>query len=468
MNNTPKYQQRNDTNLAWTGERFVPWVQDPIIAYEHLHRYAFAKEFVEGKRVIDLASGEGYGSAMLAEIAFSVTGIDIDEVSIRHATQKYQGPNLKFIHGSILDIPIKDQGLFDVAVCFEALEHLDDQAQLLKEIKRVLKKEGSLIISTPNKKIYSDDPDYQNPFHKKELYFGEFKNQLSDFFQHTTFFGQRVFPSSNIFPLEGSRKLPKSFAIDKQANGFGFVSPDKKPARYFIAVASDQDTVGDLLPGDSYLVDISESATISPAPTRTFAKQSTEGPEKIYGDLQALIQNRRYDEAIRFLEKMIESFPDFALAYNDLGVLSLHQGDRDKARHHYEEAVRLQPANLIFLKNLADLYISAEGRVREGLALFQKVLSIQPDDVEALTAFGTICAVIGKDTDAASFFAKASCRSESDPAVLKKIEAAKARAPFRPAAAEPGSPALTNLQTLDENLDLLRLYVDCQAERPKM
>ncbi|MBP1714825.1 MAG: Lipopolysaccharide biosynthesis protein [Deltaproteobacteria bacterium] len=457
MNSTPKDYERTNADIGLTGERFVPWVQDPIITYEHLHRYAFAKEFVEGKRVIDLASGEGYGSAMLAEIAFSVTGIDIDEASIRHATQKYLRPNLKFIQGSLLDIPVKGQGLFDVAVCFEALEHIADQAQLLKEVKRVLTKEGSLIISTPNKEIYSDNPDYQNPFHIKELYFGEFKNQLSDFFQHTTFLGQKVFRSSNIFPLEGSRKPLKSFAIDKQARGFGFVSLDKKPARYFIAVATDQDTVEDLLPGDSYLVDISDSVAISPAPTRSSANQSTEDPEEIYGDVQALIQSGRNDEAIRLLEKMIKSFPGIGLAYNDLGVLSLYQGDRDKARHHYEEAVRLQPANLIFLKNLADLYVRVEGRVREGLALFQKVLSIQPDDVEALTGIGTICAVTGKDTDAAFFFGKAFCRSVNDPVVLGMIEAAKARTPFQAVAAEPGSLALTNLGTLDENLDLLRL-----------
>src|SRR5262245_62233265 len=82
-----------DLMLEWTGERFLPWIKGSTTAYEHLHRYAYAATLVKDKRVLDLASGEGYGSNILARAASSVVGIDIDENVIRHATVKYGSSN---------------------------------------------------------------------------------------------------------------------------------------------------------------------------------------------------------------------------------------------------------------------------------------------------------------------------------------------------------------------------------------
>ena len=86
---------KREDMLKLDGERFLPWMDDPMINYEHLHRYAFAKEFVKDKTVLDLACGEGYGSAMLAEEAEQVTGIDINECAIKHATATYVKSNLE-------------------------------------------------------------------------------------------------------------------------------------------------------------------------------------------------------------------------------------------------------------------------------------------------------------------------------------------------------------------------------------
>ena len=63
--------------MEFTGERYVP-AEDGQIKYEHLHRYALSLNFVSGKRVLDMASGEGYGSALLGSAAASVIGVDID------------------------------------------------------------------------------------------------------------------------------------------------------------------------------------------------------------------------------------------------------------------------------------------------------------------------------------------------------------------------------------------------------
>ena len=69
-------------NLEFTGERFVPSTEVDPTHYEHVHRYIFANQFVNGKKVLDLACGEGYGAKILSENAVEVTGIDIDKTTI--------------------------------------------------------------------------------------------------------------------------------------------------------------------------------------------------------------------------------------------------------------------------------------------------------------------------------------------------------------------------------------------------
>ena len=86
--------------LPFTGERFTPECEGRI-AYEHVARYRVAMEHAHDKDVLDLASGEGYGSAMLASVAHSVIGVDIDNVSVNHARERYgKIPNLHFAQGS--------------------------------------------------------------------------------------------------------------------------------------------------------------------------------------------------------------------------------------------------------------------------------------------------------------------------------------------------------------------------------
>ena len=75
----------NEKTFDWTGERFLPWIEDAKIHYEHFHRYAFAAQFVKGKRVLDMACGDGYGSNMLSKEAEYVVGIDIYENAVRNA-----------------------------------------------------------------------------------------------------------------------------------------------------------------------------------------------------------------------------------------------------------------------------------------------------------------------------------------------------------------------------------------------
>jgi glycosyltransferase involved in cell wall biosynthesis/SAM-dependent methyltransferase len=243
--------------LNWTGERYLPWLEEAAIGYEHLHRYAYATQFVRNKRVLDLACGEGYGSYLLARTAESVVGIDIDENSVKHAGNKYIKHNLEFKVGSITEVPISGEDLFAVVVCFEALEHIEDHQKLLSEVKRLLTPDGVFIVSTPNKIVYTDEPQYNNPFHVHELYFDEFKELFEKHFKNVRFFGQRIYCNSNIWPVfaEGARVV--EYVIDRNSKEFAFVENDKRTPLYFIAVASDADR--EIEEAGSALIDVSDA-----------------------------------------------------------------------------------------------------------------------------------------------------------------------------------------------------------------
>ena len=122
--------------MDFTGERFIPHVEGDI-RLEHMHRYLAARRLVCGKRVLDIACGEGYGSALLAETATTVIGVDMDEKSIAHARCTYVRSNVRFLRGDAVAIPLGDASI-NVVVSFETIEHLTDHRQMMLEIKRVL------------------------------------------------------------------------------------------------------------------------------------------------------------------------------------------------------------------------------------------------------------------------------------------------------------------------------------------
>lgn len=187
--------------MEFTGERFVPTEQGKI-RLEHYHRYAIALDLVEGKDVLDVACGEGYGSFSIASVARSVVGVDISDETIKHASVTYQQSNLTFCQGSAVALQFADAS-FDVVVSFETIEHLAEQAQMLMEINRVLRPGGVLVISSPNRPIYSEESGEHNEFHVKELDFEEFDTLLRAQFSTIQYFGQRMLMGSIIQPLEG-------------------------------------------------------------------------------------------------------------------------------------------------------------------------------------------------------------------------------------------------------------------------
>jgi len=226
--------------LEFTGERFTPECVREI-KYEHLHRYAFARELVAGKRVLDAACGEGYGAALLADSAMQVTGVDRSEEAIAHASSRYHAANLDFQAADCLDLPFADDR-FDCGVSFETLEHLAEHERLLAEFRRVIRPDGFLLLSSPDKAIYSDLLQNRNEFHVRELYRGELEALLQAHFPAYRLFGQKLMFQSAIWSLEENPGV--SFVQESD----GAVSAGHAPAHepvYFIALCA---ATNDFLP----------------------------------------------------------------------------------------------------------------------------------------------------------------------------------------------------------------------------
>ncbi len=198
--------------MEFTGERYLPSIGGEL-RMEHMHRYAFCIPYVKNKVVLDAACGEGYGSALLATSAAAVTGIDISEEAVLAARRRYAntGQKLSFEAGDATALTLPEHH-FDVVVSFETIEHVLQQDALLAGFSRVLKRDGLLILSSPDKRTYSDEPQFRNEFHVKELYLDELQAILGRHFKRHSLLGQRLAGGSAIFPLNGptARKESRS------------------------------------------------------------------------------------------------------------------------------------------------------------------------------------------------------------------------------------------------------------------
>jgi 2-polyprenyl-3-methyl-5-hydroxy-6-metoxy-1,4-benzoquinol methylase/uncharacterized protein YeeX (DUF496 family) len=200
-----KSEDGRTMQLEATGERFVAdgTSAHMQVAYEHLHRYLFAREICREKVVLDIASGEGYGSNLLAQTAKKVTGIDISTDAVSHARGHYRRENLQFLSGDCSRIPLKS-GSVDVVVSFETIEHITAQEKFLAQVIRVLKPGGILIISSPDKHESTDRTGHLNPFHLAELYREDFIRLLKARFRNVRPFQQRLIAGSYLAAEDNS------------------------------------------------------------------------------------------------------------------------------------------------------------------------------------------------------------------------------------------------------------------------
>ena len=138
MTNVEQQQELVRQNSSPDGiyERFDPRLVHTM-ALHHFHRYFCVLELCRGKRVLDIACGTGYGTALIAEVASRVVGVDIDNATIEACRAAYSGNNIFFREGGVELIPA-DDGEFDVVVSFETIEHVGESAQekFFQEIQR--------------------------------------------------------------------------------------------------------------------------------------------------------------------------------------------------------------------------------------------------------------------------------------------------------------------------------------------
>lgn len=227
--------------LNFTGEVWVPGVTPKRIEDDHIERYRFASQFVKGKIILDIACGVGYGSKVLAQAgSLRVDAVDISKDLIAYGTHNYKMENIRFIVGDIR--LYKTDVLYNIIVCFETIEHIEDYNKALSNLYSLLSKGGLLVISSPNRLITSPEaktikskPD--NKFHVCEFTIEELKSILEDHgfeIYDSDIYGQRQQWYFRNKYLQSIHK--KLFNPDEMCSPV-VTKVGKKMPRYFIIVA---------------------------------------------------------------------------------------------------------------------------------------------------------------------------------------------------------------------------------------
>jgi SAM-dependent methyltransferase len=212
----------------FTGERVIPGHVNDDLWAEHVARYALATRFAQGRRVLDLGCGTGYGTADLARVASTAVGVDLAPEAIAYAVSHY--PSAQFLECSASAVPFP-QASFDLVTAFEVIEHLRDWRALLAEARRVLEPNGVLLVSTPNTRYYAESraKSGPNPFHEHEFEFREFQTALREFFPHVqVLFQDRV----EAFAFYDGTETTGTEAALARSSG------DPETANFFIGICS--------------------------------------------------------------------------------------------------------------------------------------------------------------------------------------------------------------------------------------
>jgi SAM-dependent methyltransferase len=167
-------------------ERFDPATDgDGLMSAEHVARYHWASQLTAARDVLDAGSGTGYGTAILADTKPSrLLAIDVAEEAVQR-TQAAVGDRAEVMVADVRDLPIAD-GSVDLAVCFEVIEHLDLRDEAIRELARVLRPDGLLLISSPNRNQYPAG----NEHHVYEYTPDELEHELARVFANVDLYRQ--------------------------------------------------------------------------------------------------------------------------------------------------------------------------------------------------------------------------------------------------------------------------------------
>lgn len=160
--------------LALTGERTLPDVPEENYWFRrHLAVYEWIAPRCSGMDVVDMACGEGYGSAVLAARAARVTGVDANPEAHEHARAKYSAHNLRFVR----DLVETHSERCDAVVFLQTIEHVQDPEGILRHFKSMLRPGGAVYVTTPNVLTLAPEgaEKSDNPWHVKEYRPEEFR-----------------------------------------------------------------------------------------------------------------------------------------------------------------------------------------------------------------------------------------------------------------------------------------------------
>ena len=215
--------------MEFTGERIVPGKVEPDLYNEHLVCYLFSLQFAGGRRVLDLGCGSGYGAKLIAEEASEVVAADLSPEAIHYARENFSAAHLHYLLTDATLLSLASNS-FDVVLCFEVIEHLTRQECLLEEIHRILKSNGILIVSTPNRLFYTEERKLVNPYHTREFSFGEFRDLLEKYFAKVEVVYQNHIPS--ILVGEARRPLNVRSHFEDETGQM------QQTSNFFVAVCS--------------------------------------------------------------------------------------------------------------------------------------------------------------------------------------------------------------------------------------
>ena len=172
---------QSSSPLPLTGERTVPGVPDETYWFErHVVAYRHAAARVAGARVLDAGCGEGYGLALLRDAgATHVVGADLDAGAVAHARRAYAGDDVEVVECELMALPLDDDAV-DVTTSFQVIEHVHDVPGYLASLRRVTRRQGAVLVATPNRLTFTPDSDVPlNPFHVREFTAAELVDELT-------------------------------------------------------------------------------------------------------------------------------------------------------------------------------------------------------------------------------------------------------------------------------------------------
>ena len=214
------------------GDAFTSAVES---LYNSLAVYRFSQPYVAGKSVAVVGRrADRLGTALLAETAESVTCL-VNGAAVKDSP----APNVNHQKITLPNLPYPE-GYFDVVVALQAIETLKRPEDLILEMKRVLSKEGILILSTPDKQTHSNDRNFRDPYSKRELYAPEIRELLEKNFERVKLYRQSCVGGGLILDLEADLSKATVQAVRFSVPGSP-ADTEPPPAHYILAVCGNED-----------------------------------------------------------------------------------------------------------------------------------------------------------------------------------------------------------------------------------